>query len=59
MAKGELRRTDPGLVAHIVMGSVMDLILRRQILYGPLTTQYSREQIIDSLVSLVLKGLQP
>jgi AcrR family transcriptional regulator len=59
MASGELRQADPGLVTQFLLGSIMDLALRRQVLNDPSTLQYSQEQIVDSVVSLVLQGLLP
>jgi AcrR family transcriptional regulator len=59
MASGELRQTDPGLVTQFLLGSIMDLALRRQVLKDPSTLQYTQEQIVDSVVSLVLQGLLP
>jgi AcrR family transcriptional regulator len=57
MASGELRQADPGLVTQFLLGSVMDLVLRRQVLRDPVTLQYTQEQIVDSIVDLVLQGL--
>jgi AcrR family transcriptional regulator len=57
MASGELRQSDPGLVTQFLLGSVMDLVLRRQVLKDPVTLQYSQDQIADNLVNLVLQGL--
>jgi AcrR family transcriptional regulator len=57
MESGELCTADPGLVTHLLMGSVMDIALRRQVLHDPLTLQYTPEQIVESLVSLTLRGL--
>ncbi len=59
MESGELCRADPGLVTHLLMGSVMDIALRRQVLRDPLTLQYTQDQIVDSVVSLALRGLIP
>jgi AcrR family transcriptional regulator len=57
MSTGELRQVDPGLVTQFLLGSVMDLVLRRQVLKDPVTLQYTQEQIVDSVVDLVLQGL--
>jgi AcrR family transcriptional regulator len=59
MESGELCTADPGLVTHLVMGSVMDLALRRQVLRDPLTLQYTQEQIVEGVVALALRGLLP
>ncbi len=59
MESGELSITDPGLVAHLLMGSIMDLALRRQVLHDPHTLQYTYEQIAEGVVSIALSGLLP
>lgn len=59
MESGELRQTDPRLTAQIFMGSIMDLILIRQIVHDPIMGAYSREQIVDHLVTMALYGLRP
>jgi AcrR family transcriptional regulator len=56
---GALRKTDSRLVTSLVMGSIMDIALRRQVIHEPLTRQYSQEQIVEGLVSLALEGLLP
>ncbi len=56
---GELSLVDPGLVAHLFLGSLMDIVMRRQILHDPVTLRYSHAQIVDSLVSTTLQGLIP
>jgi hypothetical protein len=57
MRRGELRKADPVLVAQIILGSLMDIVLRRQILRDPVLAAYSHEQIVDSVVKLALEGL--
>jgi len=59
MESGELRKTDPALVTELVIGSVMNMAMRRKVLHDPLTIKYSQEEIIESLVSLALNGLSP
>ena len=59
MESGELRRTDARLTAQIFMGSIMDLVLIRQIAHDPTMLKYSREQIVDHLVATTLHGLLP
>jgi len=59
MEAGELRHADPLRTAHIVVGSVMAFVLRRQILHDPLALQYSHEQMADAIVETVLQGLLP
>ena len=59
MESGELCKMDPSLVTRIVMGSVMNIALLRQVLHDPITLQYSQDQIVESVVSLALNGLLP
>jgi AcrR family transcriptional regulator len=59
METGELCCSDPGLAAHLFLGSLMDIVLRRQILHDPDTLRYTQAQIVDSLVSTTLSGLLP
>jgi AcrR family transcriptional regulator len=59
MESGELRQGDPGLITHLLMGSVMDMALRRQVLRDPLTLEYTQEQIVECVVSTALDGLKP
>ncbi len=59
MENGELCKVDPGLVTNLMMGSIMDITLRRQVLHDPQTLQYSQDQIVEVVVSLILRGLLP
>src|SRR5271157_715645 len=59
MESGELCKMDPSLVTRLVMGSVMNIALLRQILHDPIALQYSQDQIIESVVALALNGLLP
>lgn len=59
MQSGEIRRTDARLTAQIFLGSIMDLVLIRQIAHDPTVLAYSREQIVDHLVNVTLNGLLP
>jgi AcrR family transcriptional regulator len=59
MESGELRRENTGLSAQVVMGSVMSLVLRRQILRDPDALKYTHEEIVDSIVGIALQGLAP
>ena len=59
MASGELRQLDLGLTTQALLGSVMAFVLRRQILRDPVALEYSHEQIADTIVDVVLKGLLP
>ena len=59
MESGELRSTDARLTAQVFLGSMMDLVLMRQIAHDPIVLQYSRKQIVDHLVQTTLYGLAP
>ena len=59
MKRREIRKTDPALAAQLILGSIMDIVLRRQILQDPVMLAYSHEQIVDASVELALEGLLP
>ncbi len=59
MQSGELRAADPDLITNVVMGSVMDIALRRQVFHDPLLLKYSQDQIVESVVTLAMQGLVP
>ena len=59
MESGELCKMDPALVTRLVMGSIMNIALLRQILHDPRALQYSQDQIIENVVNLALNGLLP
>jgi hypothetical protein len=59
MESGELCKTNPALITELVMGGVMNMAIRRQVLHDPLTLKYSQEQIVEGVVSLALHGLLP
>ena len=59
MESGELCKMDPGLMTRLIMGSVMNIALLRQVLHDPLALEYSQDQIVESVVSLALNGLLP
>jgi AcrR family transcriptional regulator len=59
MEIGEIKRADPALAAQVLLGSVMAFVLRRQIMHDPLALQYSQEQMADSIIETVFKGLEP
>lgn len=59
MQSGELRHTDVSLITQIIFGSLVGFVLRRQIIHDPTVLEYSHEQIADSIVETVLKGLVP
>jgi AcrR family transcriptional regulator len=59
METGELRKTDPALVTELLMGGVMNMVMRRQLLHDPIALKYSQDQIVESVVSLAWRGLSP
>jgi AcrR family transcriptional regulator len=59
MESGELRKANPALVTELVMGGVMNMVMRRKVLHDPLTLKYSQDEIIEGVVSLALHGLLP
>ncbi len=59
MKSGELRQGDPVLVTQVIMGSIMDMVLRRQILRDPVVLGYTHEEIADAVTALALQGLVP
>jgi len=59
MESGELCKSDPSLVTRLVMGSIMNIALLRQVLHDPITLRYSQDQIIEGVVAIALHGLLP
>ncbi len=59
METGELRHTDAALAVQVLMGSVMAMVMRRQLLRDPTVLGYSHEQIVDGIVNATLQGLLP
>jgi AcrR family transcriptional regulator len=59
MESGTLRRTDPGMVVQVFGGSLMAFVIRRQIMRDPISLQYSHEQIVESVITIILEGLHP
>ena len=59
MERDELIQADPRLTAQLFLGSIMDMVVIRQIAQDPLVLAYTREQIVDHLVRTTLHGLVP
>jgi TetR/AcrR family transcriptional regulator, cholesterol catabolism regulator len=57
--KGLLRRVNGILTAQVMIGSVMAIVLRRQILCDPTALEYTHEQIAEVVSETVLKGILP
>jgi AcrR family transcriptional regulator len=59
MESGELKCANAGLVAQLFIGTLLDLVLRRQILQDPALLKYKETDIVDTLVATTLEGLLP
>jgi len=59
MESGELRPTDPAMVAQALMSGIMGFVLRRQLLHDSSALQYNHEQIIEAVVGTAMHGLLP
>ncbi len=59
MERGDLCRANAGLVAQLFVGSLLDLVLRRQVIREPSLLRYTQDEIVESLVNLTLQGLLP
>ncbi len=59
MNSGELRQANAGLIASFFLGGIMDIALRRKALKDWQSLQYTREQIAETVVSVLLQGLRP
>lgn len=54
---GVLRRVDTEMAAHLLVGSMMGIVLRRQIFHDPAVLQYTHAQIAESAIDTLLQGL--
>lgn len=59
MEQGVVRRSDPAFATHFLLGGIMDLVLRRQVLKDPAVTCFSRAEIVEGVVRMALEGLLP
>ncbi|GCE48641.1 TetR family transcriptional regulator [Thermosporothrix hazakensis] len=59
MSIGKIRKADPRLAAQTLMGCVIGSVLRRHIFHDPQALQYTREQLVDSILDVTLQGLLP
>lgn len=59
MKAGQLINADAALTSHLLLGGLMDLVLRRMVIRDPMVLKFSREQIVRSVVETTLKGLLP
>ncbi len=57
MQAGRLRRADTVLNTQILFGSIVGVVLRRQVLRDPIALNYSQEQIANTITETFLHGL--
>ncbi len=59
MEQGRLRRADPLLCAQTFLAGLMASLVRRQFLADPKMLSYSVDEIVNTVVSIFLRGMQP
>ena len=59
MKNGDLAPADAALTSHLLLGGLIDLVLRRQVIRDATVLKFSHAQIVDNLVSVTLEGLLP
>ncbi len=59
MEQGRLRRDDPLLCAQTFAASIFVNIIRRRFLNDPKLLSYSAEEIVNTVVSIFLRGMRP
>ncbi len=59
MEQGRLRRADPLLCAQTFLAGLMASLVRRQFLADPTLLSYSADQIVETIVSIFLRGMRP
>jgi len=59
MEQGRLRRDDPLLCAQTFLAGLMASIMRRQFLADPKMLSYAADQIVETVVSIFLRGMHP
>ncbi len=57
MQAGTLRRADTVLNTQILFGSIVGVVLRRQVLHDPIALGYSQGQIANTITETFLHGL--
>lgn len=59
IARGTLRADlNPDIAIHALIGSVVTLVGRRQLLHDPQVTGYTHEEIAQVVVATILQGIQ-
>ena len=59
MEQGRLHRADPLLAAQTFLAGLMASLVRRQLFADPQMLAYSADQIVETVVSIFLHGMQP
>ncbi len=59
MKTGHLAPADAALTSHLLLGGLVDIVLRRQVIRDASVLRFSQDQIVGNLVSLALEGLRP
>jgi AcrR family transcriptional regulator len=59
MEQGRLRRAEPLLCAQTFLAGLMASLVRRQFLADPKMLSYSIDEIVNTVVSIFLRGMQP
>lgn len=59
MAAGELRQSDPGMVAQVLMSSASGFVLRRVVFQDPAALAFTHDQIVAGILSTSIQGLLP
>ena len=59
MEVGQMRRDDPTLCAQTLLAGIFASIMRRRFFDDPQMLSYSKEQIVESVVGIFLRGMRP
>ncbi len=59
MEQGRLRHADPLLCAQTFLAGLMASLVRRQFFADPKILSYSADQIVETVVSIFLRGMRP
>jgi AcrR family transcriptional regulator len=59
IADGELVLVDVRMAVHVLIGSLISFVLRRQVLRDPSVAHYTHVEIAEAISEIVLKGLIP
>lgn len=59
MEQGRLRRADPMLCAQTFLAGLIASLIRRRLLGDPKMLSYSVDEIVNTVVSIFLRGMRP